>query len=96
MQGGGGACTAAPNGDVSRCTATRLTAGRSRIHKKDGKCGALRFPSSARLNLQRNVHILLQVRSAVRRRCISLQARATLQKICRLLVELKAGGDAGR
>ena len=74
----------------------RFTAGRSHIHKKDGKCGALRFPSSASLNLQRIVHIIRQVRTAARLRCISLQARAMLQKICRLLVELKAGGDAGR
>ncbi len=36
------------HGDVSRCSATRLTAGLSRIHKRDGERGALRFPLSAR------------------------------------------------
>jgi hypothetical protein len=35
------------HGDVSRCSATRLTVGLIRIHKRDGKCGALRFPISS-------------------------------------------------
>jgi hypothetical protein len=74
----------------------RFTAGRSRIHKKDGKCGAARFLLPARLNMERIAHIFRQVGSARRLRCISLQARATLQKICRLLVLLRAGGVAGR
>ncbi len=74
----------------------RFTAGRSRIHKKDGKSGAARFPLPARLNTGRIAHISRQVGSARRLRCISLQAHATLQEICRLLVLLRAGGVAGR
>ncbi len=46
--------------------------------------------------MERIAHISRQVGSARRLRCISLQARATLQKICRLLVLLRAGDVAGR